>query len=151
MTVCQLKFLIFGFNEMSLLQRNSKKLKRVLCFTHDYKNNQMALERFIAQHRLIAETLVGVNAERMTALEIHFNEITDNYNLAYAIAVAESAEAVDGFEGKYDEITNILKAIGEKRGLDWNDNCNAWEQWEMDREGYEDEYVFTRLDEVLGL
>ena len=81
----------------------------------------MALERFIAQHRLIAETLVGVNAERMTSLEIHFNEITNNYDLAYAIAVAESAEAVDGFEGKYDEITAILKAIGEKRGLDWNE------------------------------
>jgi hypothetical protein len=112
---------------------------------------KMALERFIAQHRTIAETLVGVNAERMTSLEIHFNEITDNYDLAYAIAVAESAEAVDDFNDKYTEIIAVLKAIGHKRGLGWNDNCNAWEQWEMDREGYEDDYAFTRLDEVLGL
>ena len=100
----------------------------------------MSLEHFCTEHCRIAATLVG-NAVRMTALEIMFE---DNYDIAYAIAVVESAEAI-AF-GKYTELLNVLNVIGEKRGLDWNDNCNAWEQWEMDREGEDDDYTLEKAN-----
>ncbi len=109
----------------------------------------MALERFITHHRTIVETLAGVNAVRMTALEIHFND-TNNYELAYAIAVVDSAETID-INGKYKDLSAVLVAIGDKRGLGWNNNCNAWEQWEMDSEGEDNDYTLSKADELLAL
>ena len=100
----------------------------------------MSLERFCTDHCRIAANLVG-SAGRMTALEIMFED--NKYDIAYAIAVVESAEAI-AF-GKYTGLLNVLHVIGEKRGLDWNDNCNAWEQWEMDSEG-EDDYTLEKAN-----
>jgi len=102
----------------------------------------MSLERFCTDHCRIAANLVGGSAVRMTALELLFED--NKYDVAYAIAVVESAEAI-AF-GKYTGLLNILHVIGEKRGLDWNDNCNAWEQWEMDREGEDDDYTLEKAN-----
>lgn len=94
----------------------------------------MSLIQFCNEHVLIAHTLAGVNAERMTSLEIKFE---CSYDLSYAIAVVESAECV-AYSGKYKELIALLNAISKKRGLDWNYKCNAWEQWEMDEGGDQD-------------
>jgi len=109
-----------------------------------YKVLRMSLERFCTEHCRIAETLVGVNAERMTALELLFED--NKYDVAYAIAVVESAEDIIDYSGKYKGLLNVLNVISEKRGLDWNDNCNAWEQWEMDREGEDDDYTLEKAN-----
>ena len=94
---------------------------------------KMSLVQFCNEHVLIANTLVGFNAQRMTALEIKFK---CSYDLSYAIAVVESAESI-AYSGKYKELIALLNAISQKRGLDWNYNCDAWEQWEMDEENDE--------------
>jgi hypothetical protein len=78
----------------------------------------------------------------MTALELLFED--NKYDVAYAIAVVESADTISF--GKYTGLLNVLHVIGEKRGLDWNDNCNAWEQWEMDCEGEDDDYTLEKAN-----
>ena len=103
----------------------------------------MSLERFCTEHCRITANLVGVNAVCMTALEILFED--NKYDIAYAIAVVESAEAI-AFSGKYTGLLNVLNVISEKRGVDWNDNCNAWEQWEMDCEGEDDDYTLEKAN-----
>jgi len=100
----------------------------------------MALARFCTEHCRIAESLVGVNAERMTTIEL---TLESNYDVAYTIAVVESADAID-VSGKYKELLDVLHAISVKRGVDWNDNCNAWEQWEM-----EEDDVFECANQLL--
>ena len=105
----------------------------------------MALERFIDQHLRIAETLVGVPCERMTALEIL---LEDNcYQIAEATRIAEHAEAVDDFNGTYAALQALLEAIGDKRQVDYNDGINAAEQVEY----MDDEEVFERANELMAV
>jgi hypothetical protein len=105
----------------------------------------MALERFIAEHLRIAETLVGVPCERMTALEIL---LEDNcYQVAEATRIAEHAEAVNDFDGTYAALQALLEAIGDKRRVDYNDGINSAEQVEY----MDDEEVFERANELMAV
>ena len=104
----------------------------------------MALERFIVQHLRIAETLVGVPCERMTALEILLEG--NQYQTAEATRIAEHAEAVD-FNGTYAALQTILEAIGDKLGVDVHDGINAAEAVEY----MDDEEVFERANELLAV
>jgi hypothetical protein len=82
----------------------------------------MALERFIAQHLRIAETLVGVPCERMTAMEIFLEG--NRYQIAEATNVFDF---IDDSNGTYAEIFTMLRAIGDKFGVDDNDDCDGKE------------------------
>jgi hypothetical protein len=104
----------------------------------------MALERFIAEHLRIAETLVGVPCERMTALEIHLACMP--YDVAEATRIVEHAEAVD-FNGTYAGLQAILEAIGDKLGVDVHDGINAAEAVEY----MDDEEVFERANELMAV
>ena len=104
----------------------------------------MALERFIAQHLRIAANLVGVPCERMTALEILLEDST--YQIAEAARIAQHAEAVE-FNGTYAALHALLEAIGDKRGVDYNDGINAAEQVEY----MDDEEVFERANELMAV
>jgi hypothetical protein len=104
----------------------------------------MALERFIAEHLRIAATLVGVPCERMTALEILLED--NRYQIAEATRIADHAEAVNDFNGTYTGIIAILNAIGDKRGVDYNDGINAAEQVEY----MDDDEVFERANDLLA-
>ena len=104
----------------------------------------MALERFIVQHLRIAETLVGVPCERMTALEILLEG--NQYQTAEATRIAEHAEAVD-FNGTYAALQTILEAIGDKLGVDVHDGINAAEAVEY----MDDEEVFERANELMAV
>ena len=104
----------------------------------------MALERFIAQHLRIAETLVGVPCERMTALEIHLACMP--YDVAEATRIVEHAEAENDFNGTYTGLQALLEAIGDKLGLDVDDGINAAEAV-----GYmDDEKVFEGGNELMA-
>jgi hypothetical protein len=105
----------------------------------------MALERFIAEHLRIAETLVGVPCERMTALEIHFACMP--YDIAEATLGVDRAECIDGFNGTYAGVQAILEAIGDKLGLDVHDGINAAEAVEY----MDDEEVFERANELMAV
>jgi hypothetical protein len=105
----------------------------------------MALERFIAQHLRIADTLVGVPCERMTALEILLED--NRYQIAEATRILEHAEAVDDFNGTYAGLQAILEAIGDKLGVDVHDGINAAEAVEC----MDDEEVFERANELLAV
>ena len=105
----------------------------------------MALERFIAEHLRIAETLVGVPCERMTALEILLEGSA--YQAAEATRIAEHAECVDGFNGVYAGLQALLEAIGDKWWVDHNDGINAAEQVEY----MDDEEVFDRANELMAV
>ena len=104
----------------------------------------MALERFIAQHLRIAETLVGVPCERMTALEMHLDCVP--YHVAEATCIVDSAECVN-FNGTYTGLHALLKAIGDKLGVDMHDDMNAAEAVEY----MDDEDVFERANELLAV
>jgi hypothetical protein len=103
----------------------------------------MALERFIAQHLRIAETLVGVPCERMTALEMHLDCMP--YHVAEATRVVEHAEA-ENF-GTYAGLQALLEAIGHKLGVDVHDGINASEAVEY----MDDEEVFERANELMAV
>jgi hypothetical protein len=105
----------------------------------------MALQRFIAEHVVIAATLVGVNAQRMTALEIFLED--NRYQIAEATRIVEHAEAVDDFNGTYTDLIAILNAIGEKRGVDMHDGINAAEAVEY----MDDDEVFERANELMAV
>jgi hypothetical protein len=105
----------------------------------------MALERFIAEHLRIAATLVGVPCERMTALEILLEDST--YQVAEAARIVEHAEAVNDFNGVYAGLQALLEAIGDKRGVDYNDIINAGEQVEY----MDDVEVFERANELMAV
>ena len=83
----------------------------------------MALERFIDQHLRIADTLVGVPCERMTALEIHFACMP--YDVAEATLIVDRA---NDFTGTYTVLHALLQAIGDKIGVDVDDEINAAEE-----------------------
>jgi len=105
----------------------------------------MALERFIAEHLRIAETLVGVPCERMTALEILLEGST--YQAAEAARIAEHAECLLDFNGTYAGLHALLEAIGDKLRADYNDGINAAEQVEY----MDDEEVFERANELMAV
>ena len=105
----------------------------------------MALERFIAEHLRIAETLVGVPCERMTALEILLEG--NQYQTAEATRIAEHAEAVNDFDGTYAALQALLEAIGNKLGVDVDDGINAAEAVEY----MDDDEVFERANELLAV
>ena len=105
----------------------------------------MALERFIAEHVVISATLRGVNAERMTALEIHLGCM--RYEVAVATHIVEAAETEDDFNGTYTDLIAILEAIGEKFGVDYNDGINGAEAVE-----YMDVHeIFERANELMAV
>ena len=105
----------------------------------------MALDRFIAQHLRIADTLVGVPCERMTALEIHLACMP--YDVAEATRIVEHAEAENDFNGTYTELHALLQAIGDKLGVDVHDGINAAEHVEY----MDDEEVFERANELMAV
>ena len=105
----------------------------------------MALERFIAEHVVISATLRGVNAERMTALEIHLGCM--RFEVALATHVVEAAETEDNFNGTYTDLIAILEAIGEKFGVDYNDGINGAEAVEY----MDDGEIFERANELLAV
>ena len=105
----------------------------------------MALERFIAQHLRIAETLVGVPCERMTALEMHLDCVP--YHIAEATCIVEHAEAENDFNGTYAGLQALLEAIGDKLGVDVHDGINAAEAVEY----MDDEEVFERVNELMAV
>ena len=105
----------------------------------------MALERFIAEHVVISATLRGVNAERMTALEIHLGCM--RFEVALATHVVEAAETEDNFNGTYTDLIAILEAIGEKFGVDYNDGINGAEAVEY----MDDGEIFERANELMAV
>ena len=105
----------------------------------------MALERFIAEHVVISATLRGVNAERMTALEIHLGCM--RFEVALATHVVEAAETEDNFNGTYTDLIAILEAIGEKFGVDYNDGINGAEAVEY----MDDGEIFERANELMAI
>ena len=105
----------------------------------------MALERFIAEHVVISATLRGVNAERMTALEIHLGCM--RFEVALATHVVEAAETEDNFNGTYTDLIAILEAIGEKFGVDYNDGISGAEAVEY----MDDGEIFERANELLAV
>jgi hypothetical protein len=105
----------------------------------------MALERFIAEHVVISATLRGVNAERMTALEIHLGCM--RFEVALATHIVEAAETEDNFNGAYTDLIAILEAIGEKFGVDYNDGINGAEAVEY----MDDGEIFERANELMAV
>jgi len=105
----------------------------------------MALERFIAEHLRIAETLVGVPCERMTALEIHLACMP--YDVAEATRIVEHAEAENDFDGTYAGLQALLEAIGDKLGVDVHDGINAAEAVEL----HGQRWVFERANELMAV
>ena len=107
----------------------------------------MALQRFIAEHLRVAATLVGVPCERMTALEIFLED--NRYSTAEAKRIVEhviGAGAGD-FNGTFAGLQALLEAIGDKLGVDHNDEINAAEQVEC----MEDDDIFERANELLAV
>ena len=100
----------------------------------------MALERFIDQHLRIADTLVGVPCERMTALEIHFACMP--YDIAEATCIVDRA---NDFNGTYTVLHALLKAIGDKLGLDMYDDMNAAEEVDC----FDDDEIMEAANETL--
>lgn len=105
----------------------------------------MALERFIAEHLRIAETLVGVPCERMTALEIHLACMP--YDVAEAKRVVEADGAFHGFHGTFTVIQVLLEAIGDKLGVDMYDDMNAAEAVEY----MDDDDIRERANELMAV
>jgi len=102
----------------------------------------MALERFIAQHLRIADTLVGVPCERMTALEIHLACMP--YDVAEATRIVDQA---NDFNGNYMELHALLEAIGNKLGVDVHDGINAAEAVEE----MDDDEIMEVANELLAV
>jgi hypothetical protein len=99
----------------------------------------MALERFIAEHLRIAETLVGVPCERMTALEI--NLACMPYDVAEATLIADRAND----NGTYTVLHALLQAIGDKIGVDVDDEINAAEEVDC----FDDDEIMDAANELL--
>jgi len=104
----------------------------------------MALERFIAEHLRIAVNLVGVPCERMTALEIHL--AGERYEIAKATLGVDRAECLDGYNGTYTGLQALLEAIGDKLGVDYNDNYNACESLDY----MDDDDIMEMANELLA-
>ena len=102
----------------------------------------MALERFIAEHLRIAETLVGVPCERMTALEIELACMP--YDVAEATCIVDRA---NDYNGPYTGLHALLKAIGDKLGVDMHDDMNASEAVEY----MDEEEIFERANELMAV
>ena len=102
----------------------------------------MALERFIDQHLRIADTLVGVPCERMTALEIHFACMP--YDIAEATCIVDRA---NDFNGTYTVLHALLKAIGDKLGVDMYDDMNAAEEVDC----FDDDEIMEAANETLAV
>jgi len=102
----------------------------------------MALERFIDQHLRIADTLVGVPCERMTALEIHFACMS--YDIAEATLIVDRA---NDFNGTYTVLHALLQAIGDKLGVDVHDGINAAEAVEE----MDDDEIMEVANELLAV
>ena len=108
----------------------------------------MALERFIAKHVVISATLRGVNAERMTALEIHLGCMRFEVALAtHIVEAAEAATADMNLEAALGGLVVILEAIGEKFGVDYNDGINGAEAVEY----MDDGEIFERANELMAV
>ena len=105
----------------------------------------MALERFIAEHLRITDTLVGVPCERMTALEIHLACM--RYDVAEATICVERAECIDNFNGTYVTLLAVLNAIWDKIGVDINDNYNAGESIDY----IDDEEIMEMANELMAV
>ena len=101
----------------------------------------MALERFIDQHLRIADTLVGVPCERMTALEIHFACMP--YDVAEATLIVDRAND----NGAYTVLHALLKAIGDKLGVDVDDEINAAEEVDC----FDDDEIMEAANETLAV
>ena len=102
----------------------------------------MALERFIIEHLRIAETLVGVPCERMTALEIHL--AGQRYEIAKATLGVDRA---NDFNGPYTGLHALLDAIGDKRGVDYNDNYDAGESLDY----MDDDEIMEMANELMAV
>lgn len=102
----------------------------------------MALERFIAEHLRIAETLVGVPCERMTALEIELACMP--YDVAEATCIVDRA---NDYNGPYTGLHALLNAIGDKLGVDMHDDMNASEAVEY----MDEEEIFERANELMAV
>ena len=102
----------------------------------------MDLERFIAEHLRIAETLVGVPCERMTALEIELACMP--YDVAEATCIVDRA---NDYNGPYTGLHALLKAIGDKLGVDMHDDMNASEAVEY----MDEEEIFERANELMAV
>jgi hypothetical protein len=100
----------------------------------------MALDRFIEEHLRIAETLVGVPCERMTALEIHFACMP--YDIAEATLIVDRA---NDFNGTYTVLHALLQAIGDKLGVD--DEINAAEEVDC----FDDDEIIDAANETLAV
>jgi hypothetical protein len=101
----------------------------------------MALERFIDQHLRIADTLVGVPCERMTALEIHFACMP--YDVAEATLIVDRAND----NGAYTVLHALLQAIGDKLGVDVDDEMNAAEEVDC----FDDDEIMEAANETLAV
>jgi hypothetical protein len=104
----------------------------------------MALERFIAQHLRIADTLVGVPCERMTALEI--NLACMPYDVAEAMIIVDRANDFN-FNGPYAVLHALLQAIGDKLGVDVDDKINAAEEVDC----FDDDEIMEAANELLAV
>ena len=102
----------------------------------------MALERFIDQHLRIAETLAGVPCERMTALEIELACMP--YDVAEATCIVDRA---NDFNGPYTGLHALLKAIGDKFGVDMYDDMNAAEEVDC----ADDDEIMERANELMAV
>lgn len=102
----------------------------------------MALERFIAEHLIIADTLVGVPCERMTALEIELACMP--YDVAEATCIVDRA---NDYNGPYTGLHALLKAIGDKLGVDMHDAMNAAEALDY----MDDDEIMERANELMAV
>lgn len=105
----------------------------------------MALERFIAEHLRITATLVGVPCQSMTALEMWTSCM--RYDIAEATLGVERAECIDDFNGTYAGLHTLLNAIGDKFGVDYNDNYNAGESLDY----MNDDDIMEMANELLAV
>lgn len=103
----------------------------------------MALDRITAKHLRIGATLAQVQCERMTSLEKH---LTSRYDVAEATRIVDHAEGINE-DGTYTELLALLKAIGEKIGVEEVDEMNAAEQVEI----MDEEDILERANELMEI
>jgi hypothetical protein len=81
----------------------------------------------------------------MTALEIHLRCMP--YDVAEATLCVDRAECIDGFNKFYTDLIAILNAIGDKVGVDYNDNYNAGESLDY----MDDEEIMEMANKLMAV